>query len=93
MVIRGFHMEIKLARPIKVMVCKQHYSCKPEIIVEYLRGRGYKVIEAILQLCYRTEKPINLFILVFRHDENVYKVYGITNMKGKSKLKPQCKRC
>lgn len=94
--------ENKQNRPIKVIVNKLHHTIKPETIVEDLRHRGYKLLDAIPKRSYRTKKPINMFMLVFKHDENVDKIYGITDIQGirveilplrKTRLVPQCKRC
>lgn len=87
---------------MKVIVNKMHHTCKPEEIVKYLRKWGYKLIEAIYKLQYKSKKPLNMFMLVFRHDENVNKIYEIRHIIGirvqflhlrKFKLVPQCKRC
>lgn len=53
-------------------------------------------IGVILELKYKTKQPLNMFMLVFRNDENVNKIYEykveILPLR-KTKLVPQCKRC
>lgn len=94
--------ENKQNRPIKVMAYKLHHSCNPEDIIEDLRRRKFKILEAVPKLKYKTKQPLNMFMLAFQHDENVEKIYGIADIMGicveikpfrKSKLIPQCKRC
>lgn len=94
--------ENKQNRQIKVIAKKLHHACKPEKIVEHLKREGFKIIEATPKLKYKTKEPLNMFMLTFNNDENVNKIFEITNIMGirveiepvkKSKLVPQCKRC
>lgn len=94
--------ENKQNRAIKVMAVNLHHSCYPEEIVKDMRRRGYKLLEATRKLKYKTKQPLNMFMLSFRNDEDVNKIFGITDIMGirvqiqpirKSKLVPQCKRC
>lgn len=99
----SFHSyENKQNRPIKVMAKKLHHTCKPESIVGELRKRGYKILEATPKLKFRTKEPLNMFVLTFTQDENINKIYEITDIMGirvevvslkKNRLVPQCKRC
>lgn len=94
--------ENKQNRPIKVMANKLHHSVSPDQIVQDMIKRGYKIIEATGKLKYKTKQPLNMFMLSFRHDESVDKIYEIRDILGyrveilplrKSKLVPQCKKC
>jgi hypothetical protein len=94
--------ENKQNRPTKVMVKRLHSSCKPEKIVEELCKRGYKATGATNKLKWKTKEPLNMFMLEFRQDEDINKIFGITDILGtrveiqpirKSKMVPQCKRC
>lgn len=99
----SFHSyENKQTRPIKVMAKNLHYTCKPEMIVEDLRKKGYKLIEATPKLQFQTKKPLNMFMLTFSHDEDINKIYAISSIMGskvevvalkKNRLVPQCKKC
>ena len=100
--ISWYSFEDKQNRPIKVIAKRLHHSWEPEKIVNELRKRGYKILEAVNKLKWKTKQPLNMFMLVFRKDENVRKIYGITDIMGmrveiepikKSKLVPQCKNC
>lgn len=92
----------KQDRPIKVMANKFHHSIKSEYIIQHMRKHGYKILEATPKLKYKTKTPLNMFMLSFKHDESVDKIYGITDILGvrveilplrKSRLIPQCKKC
>lgn len=94
--------ENKQNRSIKVMANKLYHSMEPEKIVQEMRKRGYKLIEATPKLKYKTKQPLNMFMLSFRHDESIDKIYRITDILGirveilplsKSRLVPQCKKC
>jgi Associated with zinc fingers len=92
--------ENKQNRPIKVIMKNLHHTYSKEKIVAELSKRGYKITEAISKLKWKTKEPLNMFMLVFRHDEDIKKIYEITNIEGirveiepikTSKLIPQCK--
>lgn len=94
--------ENKQNRSIKVIADRLHYSCKTENIVQDLRQRGYKCLEATPKLKWRTKQPLNMFMLTFGNDEDINRIYAITDIMGirvqikplrVSKLVPQCKRC
>lgn len=100
--ISWYSFENKQNRPIKVIVKNLHHSCEPLKIVNELRNRGYKAVDAVNKLKWKTKKPLNMFMLVFRQDEDINKIFKITDILGirveiqpikKSKLVPQCKRC
>ena len=55
--------ENKQERPIRVMAKKLHFTCIPERIVEDLRGKGYKILEAVNKLSWKTKEPLNMFML------------------------------
>lgn len=42
--------------------------------------RGYKPIEATPKLKFKSKTPLNMFILSFRHDESIDKIYEITDI-------------
>ena len=50
-----------------------HYSCNPVRIVSDLKARGFKVIEAVNKLKWRSKEPLDMFILTFSADENTNK--------------------
>lgn len=97
-----YSYENKQNRPIKVMAINLHHSCDPEEISREMKRRGYKLLEATKKLKYRTKQPLNMFMLSFRNDEDINKIFSITDIMGirvqiqpikKTKLVPQCKRC
>jgi len=68
----------------------------------HLQKRGYKLLEAVNKLKWKTKQPLNMFMLIFHQNEDVNKIYSITDIMGfrveilpikKSKLVPRCKRC
>jgi len=94
--------EDKHTRPIRVMARNLHHSCNPGRIVSDLHARGYKIIDAVSKLKWRSKEPLDMFVLTFSADENTNKLYEITSILGskvemqflrKSKLIPQCKQC
>lgn len=94
--------ENKQNRPIKVMAKKLHYSCAKEKIEQDLKKRGYKILEVTPKLKYKTKQALNMFMLSFSQDEDINKIYGITDIMGmrveivplkKNNLIPQCKNC
>lgn len=94
--------ENKQTRPIRVVAKKLHKTCKPEQIVQELNHRGYKIINAVNILKWKTKEPLPVFMLTFDNSENINKIYEITHIRGmkvdivplrKSKLLPQCKNC
>lgn len=94
--------ENKQERPIRVMVKKLHFTCKPERIVEDLLNKGLKIVEAVNKLSWKTKEPLNMFMLTFSNDEEINKIFNIKTVLGcnveiqpikTTKLVPQCKRC
>lgn len=94
--------ENKQERPIRVMVKKLPFTCSPERIVEDLKGKGYKIEEAVNKLSWKSKEPLNMFMLTFNNKEDISKVYEIKSILGcmveiqplkTTKLIPQCKRC
>ena len=92
--------EDRHTRPIRVMARNLHHSCNPGRIVSDPHARGYKRIDAVSTLKWRSKEPLDMFVLTFSADENTNKIYEITNILGskveiqphrKSKLIPQCK--
>lgn len=88
------------SRPIKVMAKRLHHSVKPERINQEIKSRGYKLIEATPKLKCRIKQSLSMFMLSFRNDESIDKIYGITDILGirveihplrNSKRVPQCK--
>lgn len=99
---RWHSYENKQSRPIRVMVKKLHHTARKESIMADLKNKGYKILDVIPKLRYKTKQPLNMFMLVFSNDENVSKIYEITDILNikvtvepmkKLKLVPQCKRC
>lgn len=97
-----FTYENKQDRPIKVIAKKLHHSCETQKIKEHLRKRGYKILDVTPKLKYGTKLPLNMFMLSFRQDENINKIFEITDILGvrvevvpikRNKLVPQCKNC
>jgi len=97
-----YSYENKQNRPVKVIARGLHHTCKPELIIGHLQKRGFKALEAVNKLKWKTKQPLNMFMLTFHQNEDVNKIYGITDIMGfrveimpikKSKLVPQCKRC
>lgn len=94
--------ENKQDRPIRVMAKNLHSSCEPLRIVEDLISKGYKILEAVNKLSWRTKEPLNMFMLSFQKDEDIKNIYNIKSILGckvdiqpmkVSNLIPQCKRC
>lgn len=94
--------ENKQDRPIRVMAKNLHSSCLPERIVEDITSKGYKIQDAVNKLSWKNKEPLNMFMLSFKKDEDVSKIYNIKSILGckvdiqplkTSKLIPQCKRC
>lgn len=94
--------ENKQERPIRVMAKKLPFTCTPERIVEDLKGKDFKIEEAVNKLSWKTKEPLNMFMLSFSNDEDIKKIYGIKHIMGcvveiqplrTAKLIPQCKRC
>lgn len=94
--------ENKQERPIRVMVKKLPFSCKPQRIIEDLTTKGYKIEDAVNKLSWKSKEPLNMFLLTFNNQEDIRKVYEIKYILGcmveiqplrSTKLIPQCKRC
>lgn len=94
--------ENKQERPVRVMVKKLPYSCKPERIIEDLTNKGYKIEDAVNKLSWKTKEPLNMFMLTFNNQEEIRNVFNIKYILGcmveiqpirSTKLVPQCKRC
>lgn len=94
--------ENKQERPIRVMVKKLHHTCRPERIVDDLKRKDFKIVEAVSKLSWRTKEPLNMFMLTFDNSEDINKIFKIQTVLGfkvdiqplkANKLVPQCKRC
>lgn len=94
--------ESKQYRPIRVMAKNLHHSCKPDRIIRDLRDKGFKAIDAVNKLKWRSKVPLDMFMLTFEANESINKIHEIANILGckveiqplrKSKLLPQCKSC
>lgn len=94
--------ENKQSRPIRVMAKKLHRSCDAESVIEDLKDKGFKILNASIKLKWKTKEPLDMFMLEFDAEEEIDKIYKITNIMGckveieaikKSKLIAQCKRC
>jgi len=42
-----------------------HHSCNPGRIVSDLLARGYKIIDAVNKLKWRSKEPLDMFVLTF----------------------------
>lgn len=99
----SFHTyENKQTRPIRIMMKNLHQTCKPQSIIRYLQEQGFKVIEVINKIGFKTKKPLNMFMVTFENCEDINKIYKITHVLGtkvdiealkSSNLIPQCKNC
>lgn len=92
----------KQSRPIRVIVKDLHHSCLAVDIVDDLKRKGFKIMNAVNKLQYRTKKPLDIFMLTFEPTEDVTKIYGIRSILNSivkvepvknSPLIPQCKKC
>ena len=84
------------------MVKKLPHSCEPEAILEDLKDKNFKIIEAVNKLKWKTKEPLDMFMLTFEGSEDINKIYNIKSTLickveihayKRSKLLPQCKRC
>lgn len=94
--------ENKGTRPIKVMVKNLHHSCDINLIIHDLQQQGYKVIEAINKLKFKTKEPLDMFIVSFDSSEDISKIYKIHHICDtivkvepikQQQILPQCKKC
>lgn len=94
--------ENKQIRPIKVMIKKLHHSNSPENIVIDLQSQGYKAIEAVNKLNWKTKEPLDMFRVSFDASEDIKKIYEIQGVLNtivevepvrQQKILPQCKNC
>lgn len=101
--------ENKNTRPIKVIARGLHPSCKPELILDDLKQKGFSVLSVVNLTMKKkvNEKQIveklPLFMLTFDHSEDIQKIFSIayivnTKVKIEAIKKPrnqvpQCKRC
>ena len=99
---KWYSFENKQLRPIKVMAKKLHPSCKSENIITFLKEKQFKITQAVNILSRRDKTPLPMFMLTFEKEEDMKKIYGITDILGmkvtiepvkSSKLVPQCKNC
>ena len=97
-----FSFENKQTRPTKVMARKLPPTFKTEKIIQDLKSRGYKILDAINILKRGDKSPLPLFMLTFQNEEDLQKIYDIKAIFGtkvtieplrKTKIVPQCKRC
>lgn len=89
--IQWFTYENKNERPIRVMVRGLHSTCPKEDVIEDLRFKGFKILDAVNIL--RKEKKDNgqgeqitikrglpLFMLTFDNKENIANIYNIKSI-------------
>lgn len=97
-----FTYEDKRTRPIKVIVKYLPHSCKPDSIIEELVRRGFKAVNAINKIKWRTKEPLDMFIVTFDNSEDINKIHSIQHILQckveiqpfkSSKLISQCKNC
>lgn len=72
----------KQNRPVEVVVKYLPHECNNEKIAKELGKRIYKLIEAINKLKWKTNEPMDIFLLVFSHDEDVDKIYANKDILG-----------
>lgn len=99
----GYHSyENKQTRPIRVMAKNLHHTCTTENIEAYLKNKGFKIISVDNKISWKEKKTLNMFVLTFENEDNINKIYGITQILGckveivpvrASNLIPQCKNC
>jgi len=79
-----------------------HHSCSTERIKNELRSKELKVIDVMNKISWKNKTPLNMFILIFSSDENINRIYELSNILGckvtiepikKSRLIAQCKKC
>ncbi|RZF32880.1 hypothetical protein LSTR_LSTR004271 [Laodelphax striatellus] len=84
------------------MIKKLHHSCSPESITDDLKNQGYKVLEVVNKLKWKTKEPLDMFLISFSCEEDVKKIFELKTVLGckveietikKAKLIAQCKRC
>ena len=46
-----------------------HLSCNPVRILSDLKARGFKIIEAVNKLIWRSKELLDMFLLTFSADE------------------------
>lgn len=94
--------ENKQSRPIKVMAKNLHHTNDPKAIISDLQEKGFKAINAVNKLKWKTKEPLDMFLLTFDATENIKKIYEIKSILHsivvieavkQSKLIPQCKSC
>ncbi|RZF32909.1 hypothetical protein LSTR_LSTR004300 [Laodelphax striatellus] len=84
------------------MIKKLHHSCSPESISDDLKNQGYKVLEVVNKLKWKTKEPLDMFLISFSCEEDVKKIFELKTVLGckvevennkEAKLIAQCKRC
>lgn len=75
-----YSYENKQNRPIKIMAIDLHHACHPNEITKEMRTRGYKLLEVTRKLKYKTKEPMNMFMLSSRNDEDINKIFNITDI-------------
>lgn len=97
-----FTYEDKRKRPIKVVAKYLPHSCQPNSIIDNLVSRGFKALNATNKIKWRTNEPLDMFILTFDSSEDINKIHAIKHVLQckveiepfkSSKLIPQCKKC
>lgn len=71
----------KQERPIRVMIKHLHYSYNIERI-KNLRAKNLKIIDVTNKISWKFKKSLDIFILIFNNEENIDKIYKITNILG-----------
>ena len=78
--------EDKHTRPIRVMARNLHHSCNHGRIVSDLHARGYKLIDAVNKLKWRSKEALDMFVLTFSADGNTNRIYEITSILGMEEI-------
>ena len=60
--------EDRHTRPIRVIARNLHHSCNPGSIVTDLHARGYKIMDAVNKLKWRSKEPLDMFVPTFGAD-------------------------
>jgi uncharacterized protein (DUF2249 family) len=94
--------ENKRDRDIRVMIKNLHHSFQTASILRSLCDQGFKALNAIPKLKWKTKEPLDMFIVSFDRDTDIQKIYNIKTIcraavtvetLRSNKLIPQCKTC
>ncbi|HBE18312.1 MAG TPA: hypothetical protein DDW51_12040 [Cyanobacteria bacterium UBA11367] len=91
--LKWYTYEDKNTRPIKIVARGLHHSCSTDEIVEDLKSKNRKIVDAVN--IFTTERKVNskgeriinkrplpLFILSFENSEKIEEIFNISNILG-----------